>query len=216
MPPDNHPIIVAGIDIGGTRTGFLAVVLRDGLYGDRFQSTDVTEIVNWCLSEMKVKVIGIDAPCRWSENGRSRPAERQLMAEGIWCFSSPTRQKAIDHPRNYFGWMLNGEALFHELEKTHPLCGSLPVTHEQQLCFETFPHAITCALSKGLVSAKNKRKIRRVLLEQAGVDITKLTNIDLVDAAICAVTAYFVASGKPCKSYGEPTTGLIIVPDSDV
>lgn len=58
---------------------------------------------------MQAKDIGIDAPYRWSANGRARPAERQLISEGIWCFSSPTRQMAIDHPRNHFGWMLNSE-----------------------------------------------------------------------------------------------------------
>ena len=26
---------------------------------------------------------------------------------------------AINHPRNHFGWMLNNESLFYELEKTH-------------------------------------------------------------------------------------------------
>jgi hypothetical protein len=26
---------------------------------------------------------------------------------------------AIDHPRDHFGWMLNSESLFYELEKTH-------------------------------------------------------------------------------------------------
>ena len=79
----------------------------------------MTEIVSWSCNEMQAKVIGIDAPCRWSADDRARPAKRQLISEGIWCFSSPTRQMAINHPRNHFGWMLNNESLFYELEKTH-------------------------------------------------------------------------------------------------
>jgi predicted RNase H-like nuclease len=39
-----------------------------------------------------------------------------------------------------------------------------------------------------------------------------LTNIDLMDAALCALTAYHAASGQECVSFGEPNTGLIIVP----
>lgn len=212
MHTDKQPLIVAGVDVGSARKGFHAVALCDGKYHHKFQSAEVVEIVKWCRNEVQAQVISIDAPCRWSKDGRARPAERQLMGEGIWCFSSPTRQMAMDHPRNNFGWMLNGEALFQELERTHPLCCSLPISFGQKQCFETFPHATTCALSKGVVSAKKKRTIRRALLDQAGIDQAQLTNIDLVDAAICALTAHSLAMGKPCKSYGEPTTGLIIVP----
>jgi predicted RNase H-like nuclease len=49
-------------------------------------------------------------------------------------------------------------------------------------------------------------------LAQAGIDLTELTNIDLVDAALCALTAYRAATGRECMSFGEPNTGLIIVP----
>ena len=212
MSIDAKLLIVAGIDVGGARKGFHAVALRDGTFYDSFSSVEVADIVQWCCNTVHARVIGIDTPCRWSTDGRARPVERELMGVGIWCFSSPTRQMAVNHPRNHYGWMLNGEALFYELEKTHPLCCALPMSPGQRQCFETFPHAITCALSAGLVSAKKKRTIRRALLNQAGIDTVKLTNIDLVDAAMCALTAHNVASGKPCKSYGEPTTGLIIVP----
>jgi predicted RNase H-like nuclease len=50
------------------------------------------------------------------------------------------------------------------------------------------------------------------LLEEAGIDLSSLTNIDLIDAALCALTAYHAAMGGECVSYGEPNTGLIIVP----
>ena len=212
----NPSLIVAGIDVGGKRKGFHAVALSGGKYYRKFQSTEVAEIVNWCCNEVQAQVIAIDAPCRWSTDGRARPAERQLMGERIWCFSSPTRQKAMEHPLNHFGWMLNGEALFNELEKTHPLCCTLPMILGQRQCFETFPHAITCALSKGLVSAKKKRTNRCELLDKAGIDTAKLTNIDLVDAAICAMTANMVALGKTkTRGYGEPASGMIIVPLPD-
>ena len=213
MPVDPPPLIAVGIDVGGRRKGFHAVSLCGGQYHNRFQSIDAAEIITWCCHQEQAQVIAVDAPCRWSTDGRARPAERELMREGIWCFSSPTRQMAMNHPRNHYGWMLNGEALFQELEKTHPLCRAVPRANGQPQCFETFPHAIACALSAGIVSAKNKRTVRRALLEKAGIVSPSLSNIDFIDAALCALTAHSAASGKPCKSYGEPTTGLIIVPD---
>jgi predicted RNase H-like nuclease len=67
-------------------------------------------------------------------------------------------------------------------------------------------------LRGGIVDASQKRNQRRELLAQAGIDLTELTNIDLVDAALCALTAYHASSGEECASFGEPNIGLIIVP----
>jgi predicted RNase H-like nuclease len=54
---------------------------------------------------------------------------------------------------------------------------------------------------------------RKELLQRAGIDTTHLTNIDLIDAALCTYVAYLVAVGAACASYGEAATGLIIVPE---
>ena len=209
-----NPVIVAGVDVGGTRKGFHAVALRNGAFHGKFRSTDPKRIADWCRSTVQARAVGIDAPCRWSLTGRARPAERELMGEGIWCFSTPDLRTAKKHPNNHYGWMLNGAELFRQFEKTYPLCRKLSSGAGRKLCFETFPHAVACGLAGHPVSAKQKRRVRRALLEAAGIDTTELTNIDLVDAALCALTAHFVASGQACKSYGEPGTGLIIVPTS--
>ena len=83
----------------------------------------------------------------------------------------------------------------------------------QRCCFETFLHDITWHLTAGKADATRKRSQRRDLLEKAGIDLAKLTNIDLVDAALCALAAqHFVSDGGKCLSYGEQDTGLIIVP----
>lgn len=132
------------------------------------------------------------------------------MEQGIWCFSTPTRQRAIEHPKNHYGWMLRGEALFESLKPTHPI--RLPVPG-QACCFETFPHAIAWHLTGGKADASRKRAQRRALLAAAGVNLAKLTNIDLVDAALCALAARHAATGRACRTYGEPDTGLIIVPE---
>lgn len=111
--------------------------------------------------------------------------------------------------------MLRGEALFQALEPTHLLCRKLPVADGKNTCFETFPHAIAWHLSQGQASASRKREQRKQLLKRAGIDTSRLTNIDLVDAALCALVAYLTTTGATCVSYGEPDTGLIIVPASE-
>jgi len=79
-------------------------------------------------------------------------------------------------------------------------------------CFETFPHAITWQLRGGNAEARQKRLQRRALLEQAGIDTAPLTSIDWIDAALCALAAHQLASGRPCRADGEAGSGLIVVP----
>ena len=204
---------VVGIDVGGSRKGFHAVAISGGDYASHLATKDVEELAHWCLNVVRARGIAVDAPCRWSKDGRARPAERQLMAKRIWCFSTPTRQQALVHPRNHYGWMLQGEALFKALESNYTLCGALAAVDEKPFCLETFPHAISWHLSQGHATASHKRRQREELLKRAGVDTTHLTNIDLIDAALCAHVAYLVAVGSACVTYGEVETGLIIVPE---
>ena len=158
------PITVVGIDVGGVRKGFHAVALRDGVYAGQLATGDVQELAHWCRSVVGASVIAIDAPCRWSSDGRARPCERELMRQGIFCFA-------------------------------------------------TFPHAITWHLRNGEAKARQKRPQRTALLAQAAISTAPLTSIDLIDAALCALAAHRVASGAACLAFGEPDTGLIVVPE---
>jgi predicted nuclease with RNAse H fold len=203
-------IIVAGVDVGGRAKGFHAVALRDGAYLAKFASRTAVHVAEWCR-QIGARVIGVDAPCRWSSNDRARTAERQLMAEKTWCFSTPSREIAEAHPKDYFGWMRNGAELFAILESTHRLFTGDPEQMTLPLCFETFPNAIACALAGYPLSSRNKRTDRRKLLKNAGIDISNLSNIDTVDAALCALTAHHLAQDK-FKKYGDVKTGLIVVP----
>lgn len=202
--------VVAGVDVGGRKKGFHAVALRGGTYLDQTKSTDATEIAAWCRS-IGASLIGVDAPCRWSETGRARPAERELMKEGIWCFSTPSQRTALNHPRGHFDWMLRGEALFGQLERHYPLLLEVSLNTPSPRCFETFPQAVACALAGSVVSAKQKRHVRRSLLTRAGVDARKLTSIDAVDAALCALSAHYLFLRR-VRCYGDGETGLIVVP----
>jgi predicted nuclease with RNAse H fold len=204
-------ITAVGIDVGGARKGFHAVALTDGAYTDQLATSDVETIRHWCLDAMKAQVIAIDAPCHWSTNGRMRACERELMQQGIHCFASPTREQALRHPSDYYGWMLRGEALYRALKPSHPICIALPLAGEH-CCMETFPHAITWHMQGGKAQARQKRMQRRELLRQAGIDLEQLSNIDLVDAALCALTAHRAASGANCKTYGDSFEGIVVVP----
>ncbi len=204
-------LTTVGIDVGGTRKGFHAVALTGGAYAARLATSDVQALAHWCRSIVQASVIAIDAPCRWSRDGRARPCERELRRQGIICFASPNRQAAAAHPTDYFGWMLRGEALYQALEPSHPLAAALPIGG-QRCCFETFPHAITWHLRGGSAQASQKRTQRRALLQQAGIAMGSLTSIDWIDAGLCALTAHHAASGGACVHYGEPETGWIVVP----
>jgi hypothetical protein len=106
--------------------------------------------------------------------------------------------------------MLNGARLFNELSSGFPLfSGAAGPRHP--ICFETFPHAIACSLAGKIVRAKHKRDIRRALLEQNGIDTKQLTNIDWIDAALCALTAHGLLTGA-VNTYGDVREGFIIVP----
>lgn len=204
--------VVVGIDVGGPKKGFHAVALEAGRYLDRCDTTDTDDMVAWCANTMGATVIAVDAPCRWSVNGEGRPAERQLMRSGIWCFSTPTSGTAhTPHPTGYYDWMLRGEALYEALRPTHPLIEQWPAKRSRY-CFETFPHAIAWHLRGGNADAKRKRKQRGELLELHAIAVKELTNNDWRDAALCALTAFFAASGRQIKAFGEAHTGFIVVP----
>jgi predicted nuclease with RNAse H fold len=202
--------VTVGIDVGGSARGFHAVAFQKGRYHGKLHSRDEKTLVLWC-DELNAQAVGVDAPCCWSATGRARLAERELMAERISCFSTPSIETAKLHASNYFGWMLNGAKLFSALLSSRYQLFNGNVKARCPTCFETFPQAIACALAGEVVSAKRKRQLRRELLERNGIDTAPLTNIDWLDAALCALTAHRVVIG-PVRTYGDLAEGFIVVP----
>ena len=198
-----------GIDVGGPTKGFHAVALKDGRYHAKLASKDIAELAQWSVHSVRATVIAIDAPCGWSTDGHGRPAEGALMKNKIWCFSTPLQ--AVAQVKPFYSWMLRGMDLYEALEATHPVRDPR-APGRTRYCFETFPHAITWHLQGGVASAKRKRTERRALLERLGIDLKELTNIDTVDAALCAYVAHLAATEAPLQAYGEMATGLIVVP----
>ena len=199
--------IVIGIDVGGPKKGFHAVALNEGRYWEKFATPDAASMVEWCR-RIGARAVGVDAPCRWSLTGRARSAERELAAEGIHAFATPSRAAA--ESRDFYRWMINGAELFRLLEAHYPLFDGDNAT-SGSVCFETFPQAVACALAGKVVSAKRKSAVRLELLREAGIDTAPLTNIDTVDAALCALAAHSLLAGS-YKIYGDATEGLIVVP----
>jgi predicted nuclease with RNAse H fold len=228
-------MITAGIDVGGAKKGFHAVALRGPDILDCFTSTDPEAMAAWC-TRIGARAVGVDAPSAWSMDGRARPAERSLMRAGVHCFASPTRAAALAHPKNWFGWMFAGEALYRALRggarkgaggyrllgdglgdgggAAHALIRPpLPVV------FETFPQAIACALVGRHVPARDKVRVRGGILRDAGIDTridtgidaVLLAGIDFIDAALCALAAQHLAAGS-VRLHGEAGDGFIALP----
>src|SRR5450755_343330 len=107
-----------GIDVGGESKGFHAVAVR-GHDFERKTSSDPSEIVKWCVELSDV--VAVDAPCRWSQSGSSRLAERDLKLSGrkINCFATPTRAQAQAHTKRFYDWVFNGEKLYESLDRSH-------------------------------------------------------------------------------------------------
>jgi predicted nuclease with RNAse H fold len=198
---------VVGVDVGGVKKGFHGVALRQGNVSGKFATHDPAAMVTWCRA-IHAWAVGIDAPCSWSLTGRQRLCERELCEAGISAFATPSPAVGRSHP--FFGWMLNGARLFRLLRPYYQLFNGRHST-QAPVCFETFPHAVACALAGRTLSAKKKGVDRRRLLSQAGIAVESLSNIDEVDAALCAFTAQQFLAGA-FRAYGDDQEGFIVVP----
>ncbi len=199
---------MVGIDVGGERKGFHAVALRSRAFVATVADRDPAVIVRWC-QQQNATVVAVDAPCGWSAGGSSRLAERSLAigAQKIYCFATPTRARAKQS--QFYAWVFNGERVYNQLFKHYALFNG--ARRAGPACFETFPHAVVCALAGRVVAAHPKRETRPNALRQRGYDVGSLTNVDFVDAALCAVTAAAFARGS-YRLFGERNEGFIVVP----
>lgn len=205
-PSPSSSLRVVGIDVGGPAKGFHAIALEGLSLVDRYCTCDAHALARWCR-ERGARVVAVDAPCRWRGPGLARASERALSALGIACYYAPTEQRAREHP--FYRWMLPGSALYAALASAFPLFDGVDV--RGPLCFETFPQAIACALAGKIVSAKDKRTVRRALLDRAGLATSTLGSIDEIDATLCALAAQRFAIGD-FSAFGDAEDGYIIVP----
>lgn len=177
------------------------------------------------ILEAEIEVIAIDAPADYSLDGR-RKGERDLNANGISCFATPTttrfkeiKKKVRSHLREGGAenrlphanqlWMLVGFALFRELEQRYR-------------CLEVFPQAIVHRLGASAVHKFQKKGFEMQLEAVARASgwtpvalADKLQKCvsgaghDKLDAYMCA----WVASLYPdLDVYGEAPDEAIWVP----
>lgn len=200
-------ITVAGIDVGGEGKGFHAVVMRNGILTARAIAT-AQEAADWCVAE-GAQVVAVDAPMGWSTSGRSRQAERELKWDGatIQCFRTPDAETGLT--KDFYGWVRNGMKLYDCLAHHYRRYDGVNLAGD--VVFETFRHAVACALGGEVISAKSKGADRRKLLEAQGVDRSRLKNIDEVDAALCALTAVRFTEGRTMQ-FGNAAEGFIVIP----
>ena len=200
--------LVVGIDVGGERKGFHAVALRGGTFCATLADSDPAVIASWCR-QLKAAVVAVDAPCGWSAGGASRLAERSLAigANKVSCFATPTCARA--KRSNFYKWVFNGARLYQQLAQHYRLFDG--ARRSSLTCFETFPHAVVCALAGRVVAARPKRETRRNALRQCGYDVGSLTNVDFVDAGLCAITADAFLRGR-VQLFGNKVEGFIVVP----
>ncbi len=199
--------VVLGIDVGGRRKGFHAASLWEGKFETaHFGSAE--ELASWC--EVRTPgAIAVDAPCGWARTGASRLAERTLALGGqrIRCFGTPRRSAA--RGRAFYDWVFHGEGLYRVLRRQARLYDGR--RDGGPVLFETFPHGVACALAGCVLPARGKADTRRALLARAGCDISPLTNLDLVDAALCAVAARAFLAGN-IVVFGDRAEGFILLP----
>ena len=131
----------------------------------------------------------------------------RIDGDKVHCYATPTRERAQGHP--FYGWVFNGEKLYERLAPHYPLFDG--ERREGPLCLETFPHAVMCALAGRVVPAKPKNRTRRAALREHGYDDRALANLDLVDAALCALAARSFAAGR-ATLFGDRSEGFIVVP----
>jgi (2Fe-2S) ferredoxin/predicted nuclease with RNAse H fold len=200
-----------GIDVGGARKGYHLAILSPDNRVSVERIPTAAAVAARCLA-LAPAAIAIDAPCGWAAGeSRSREAERALARRGIRAYATPARHLAQLGPRGFHAWMLQGESLFAALRPHYPLWTDPATPPTGPCCFETFPHAITCALRGEIVIGKNKAADRPALLAAHHIQLPPGSPQDDIDAALCALAARYIAAGD-ADSYGNPTEGHVVTP----
>jgi predicted nuclease with RNAse H fold len=203
--PKSSPTLV-GIDLGGERKGYHAVAYSGGTYIDKRAISDPIAASRWC-KDHEAQIVAVDAPSGWSRSASSRLCEREMAQFGISCFSTPTRDRAVE--KAFYRWVLNGEILYKCLRADFPLFDGQWSSKSSSI--ESFPFAVMCALAGRVVPAKHKARVRREALMKLIYDVSSLANIDFVDAALCAVAADRFWENR-FELFGDKTEGIIVVP----
>ena len=188
-------MIWAGVDVGGTRKGFHAVVIdeRAIVSGPRSLATP-TDTASW-LASFEPMLTAVDGPIAPAPDGWGwRPCEREL-AQAVCGIRWTPSQDALERSPGYYGWVLNGLALYDLLAA------------EKLQAVECFPTASFTRWAGKRPSGTSRAVWTRDALRNLGLDrLPARTNQDERDAIAAAVTARLHAGGLT-EMFGE-----IVVP----
>jgi predicted nuclease with RNAse H fold len=154
--------------------------------------------------------VAIDAPPCRGRSGGSRDAEKALRRLGIQSYGTPSDLTKREH--KFYRWMRRGMEAFDLCVREGYLryVGGDP----RKTVMEVFPHATTVVLAGGLPPQPvSKRDWRKATLEAQGVAAGALPTIDLIDAALAALTGIHALRGEACV-LGDPGEGVIVLPCS--
>jgi predicted nuclease with RNAse H fold len=195
-----------GIDVGVGK-GLDLVLIDEGRVPFVVMPRAGLDDVERLVREGKPSIVAIDGPPRWARDGRSRATENELARLNVHAFRTPSEAHATSRT---FDWMRRGMEVFACVDGLgFPLATSRPW---KDRAIEVFPHA-TAAVLAGCLAPKGlrKRAWRDRVLRLAGVRTEELTTLDLVDAALAALTGLLVLDGQ-ASGLGDPSEGVIIIP----
>lgn len=199
-----------GVDVGGERKG-LDLVLMDErrvpfLTLPRADGGDLVRVIG----DWEPDIIAIDSPPRWASTGRSRSTERELHRLNIHALPTPSEEHSSDRR---FDWMRAGiEAFRLAADNGYPVYSGGQL--KKRLSIEVFPHA-SAAIFAGCLPPKGstKKRWRHAVLRSQGVIPDGLTSLDLVDAALSALTGLHALAGR-ASHLGDPLEGVIVLPSA--
>jgi len=202
--------VAVGIDVGGARKGCHLVALNGArqLVGEGLNLRSPQAIAA-AIAEWAPRVVGIDSPSGWAKSGKSRLAERALRQAGIQSFYTPTRARAA-RGGAFYAWVFNGEQVHAAARQTHPAYLGRGTVWGRSI--EVFPNATVRILTgQRPPVGSSKAEWRRRVLTAQGILSEKFTNLDFMDAALCALTGLYALDGD-FQAFGDPAEGLLIAP----
>jgi predicted nuclease with RNAse H fold len=187
----------AGVDVGGKKKGFHAVVIDDGGVVAGPQNIEkANEVVMW-LERFAPVVVAVDSPsCAAPAGERSRAGERALASAVCGIRWTPDAE-ALAAGGAYFEWIRNGLELY----------ACLATTTTRWEIIEVFPTASFTVWGEKRGQTRRARWSRLILegLALGGLPSRRL-NQDDRDAIAAALTARFHDGGET-QTFGE-----IVVP----
>ena len=201
--------LAVGLDVALPRKGLDLVALdwrRQVVMSAGHLSVD--EAIRLILDDLHPAVVCIDSPAQWSTSGRQREAERALSALGINAMPTPPESAAT----KLHDWMRVGFSIYEKLVPRYPRYRGGPVVNTAA---EYFPHASAVLLSGHIGAFKDKLRFRRAVLAKHGIDLAHIPTLDLVDAALGALTG-LIALANAHSWVGDADEGALLLPVATV